>query len=145
MPLLDAVRLLLSILLLATASLAVVTAPTHFLWMVAVGVTELGQMFALICLGIIPIIWSDSWAGKGAAGMCVAAAVLASTPVLRAIRVDHDLPAELRPRPHDPHLSVTVICMKVSRHQRYRRRLLSIRRRRVKVYLWIFTAHGRSM
>src|SRR5437870_11005603 len=96
MPLLDAVRLLLSILLLATASLAVVTAPTHFLWMVAVGVTELGQMLALICLGTIPIVWSNSWVGKAAAGMCVAAAVLASTPVLRAIRVDRDLPRELR-------------------------------------------------
>src|SRR6185436_8967031 len=96
MPLLDSARLTFSAVLLATASLAVVAAPTHFLWMVAVGVTELGHMFALICIGAIPVVWSNSWAGKGAAGMCLAAAVLASTPVLRAARVAHGLPDELR-------------------------------------------------
>jgi acetyl esterase/lipase len=96
MPLADSVRLIFSLILLATATLAVVIAPTHFLWMVAVGVTELGHMLALICLGAIPLLWSSSWAGKGAAAICLAAAVLASLPVLRAVRVSHQLPGELR-------------------------------------------------
>jgi acetyl esterase/lipase len=73
-----------------------VTAPTHLLWMVAVGVTELGHMFALICLVAAPLLWSNSWAGKGAAGMCVLAAMLAATPVLRAIRFAGGVPEELR-------------------------------------------------
>jgi len=96
MALVDSARLIFSIILLATASLAVVIAPTHFLWMVAVGVTELGHMLLFICLAAIPFVWSSSWAGKSSALMCLAAAVLASIPVLRAIRVDHELPAELR-------------------------------------------------
>ena len=96
MPLLDAARLILSMILLVTASLALVTAPTHFLWMVAVGVTELGQMLAIICLGAIPIVWTESWKGKGAAGMCLIAAILALTPVLRAIPLNRELPAQLR-------------------------------------------------
>ena len=96
MPLLDAARLILSMIVLVTASLALVTAPTHFLWMVAIGVTELGQMLVIICLGAIPIVGTDSWAGKSAAGMCLIAAILASTPVLRAIQLNRELPVQLR-------------------------------------------------
>ena len=96
MRLLDLARLLLATLLFATASLAVVTAPTHFLWMAAVGVTELGHMLALICLGVAVALWSNSWSGRVAAGLTVAAAVLALTPVLRATRVARDLPNQLR-------------------------------------------------
>jgi len=96
MPSLDAVRLSLSIILLATASLAVVSAPTHLLWMVAIGATELGHMLAIICLGTIPIVWTNSWVGKGAVGMCVTAAILASTPALRAFHISRVLTAQLR-------------------------------------------------
>jgi acetyl esterase/lipase len=92
----DAARLILSMILLAMASLAVITAPTHLIWMVAIGATELGHMLAIICLGVIPIVWTNSWVGKGATGICLAAAILASTPVLRAIRFNRDLPARLR-------------------------------------------------
>ena len=96
MPFLDAGRLILSMILLATASLAVITAPTHFLWMVAIGATELGHMLAIICIAAIPIVWTNSWVGKVAAGLCVAAAILASTPLLRALPVNRSLPAQLR-------------------------------------------------
>jgi acetyl esterase/lipase len=96
MPFLDAARLTLSMILLATASLAVMTAPTHFLWMVAIGATELGHMLAIICFAAIPIVWTNSWVGKVAAGMCVAAAILASSPLLRALPVNRSLPAQLR-------------------------------------------------
>jgi acetyl esterase/lipase len=60
--------------------------------MVAVGVTELGHMLAIICLGLIPIVWTSSWAGI----MCFAAGLVAVTPVLRAMRVARDLPGQLR-------------------------------------------------
>jgi acetyl esterase/lipase len=93
---LDLARFIFSVILLTTAALAVLPAPTHLLWMVAIGVTELGHMFALICLGAIPIVWSDSWIAKTAVGICLAAAILASTPVLRAIRSEQKLAAELR-------------------------------------------------
>jgi acetyl esterase/lipase len=96
MRVLDLARFILSMILLVTAALAVVPAPTHFLWMVAIGVTELGHMFALISLGVIPLVWNDSWLAKAAVGMSLAAAILASTPVLRAIRVEQKLTAELR-------------------------------------------------
>ena len=69
MPFLDAARLILSMILLATASLAVMPAPTHLLWMVAIGATELGHMLAIICFAAIPIVWTNSWVGKVAAGM----------------------------------------------------------------------------
>jgi hypothetical protein len=52
-------------------------------------------MLTIICLGVIPIVWTNSWVGKGATGICLAAAILASTPVLRAIRFNRDLPAQL--------------------------------------------------
>jgi acetyl esterase/lipase len=96
MRLLDLARLLMGTFLFATASLAVVTAPTHFLWMAAVGVTELGHMLALICLGVAVALWSDSWSGRVAVGLSVAAAIVALTPVLRATRVARDLPNQLR-------------------------------------------------
>jgi hypothetical protein len=76
--------------------------------MVAIGVTELGHMFALICLGAIPIVWSDSWIAKTAVGICLAAAILASTPVLRAIRSEQKLAAELRTAFGDNKLSRSV-------------------------------------
>src|SRR5438552_4615552 len=88
-------RLLVAAFLLATASLAVFTAPTHFLWMVAIGATELGHVLALICLGAAVPLWSDSWSGRVAAGFCVLAAVVAMTPLLRAVRISRDLPGQL--------------------------------------------------
>jgi len=71
-------------LLFLTASLAVLRAPTHLLWMLAIGVTEWGHFLALLCLGAAIPLWNNTWYGRTAAGLCVAAAVLASTPVLRA-------------------------------------------------------------
>jgi acetyl esterase/lipase len=82
-------------LLLATASLAIFTAPTHLLWMVAVGVTEWGHALALICLAAAVPLWSNSWSGRVAVGLCVIAALVALTPVVRAARVARDLPRQL--------------------------------------------------
>ena len=52
MPLLDSARSILSMILPATASLAVVASPTHFLWMAADGVTELGHALTLCTPGL---------------------------------------------------------------------------------------------
>lgn len=95
MRLLALARLLVAMLSLATASLAVLTAPTHLLWMLAVGVTEWGHGLGLICLGAAVLMWNNSWSGRVAVGLCVAAAALALTPVLRAGRVARDLPSQL--------------------------------------------------
>lgn len=83
-------------MLFMTASLAVFPAPTHFFWMVAVGVTEWGHALALICLGAAVPLWSNTWSGRVAVGLCVTAAVVALTPVFRASRVARDLPRQLR-------------------------------------------------
>lgn len=88
-------RLLVATLLLAAASLAIFPAPTHFLWMAAVGVTELGHVLALTCLSAAVLMWNNSRSGRVAAGLCMAAAALSLTPVLRASRVARDLPNQL--------------------------------------------------
>ena len=59
MKLLTVARLLPATLLLLTASLAILPAPTHFFWMVEVGVTEWGHALALICLAAAVPLWSS--------------------------------------------------------------------------------------
>jgi acetyl esterase/lipase len=63
--------------------------------MVAVEVTEWGHALALICLGAAVPLWSNSWSGRVAAGLCLVAAVLALTPVFRAVKIARDLPDQL--------------------------------------------------
>jgi acetyl esterase/lipase len=89
-------RLLTAILLFGTACLSVVVAPTSFLWMVAVGATELGHGLALICTVVSLALWQNSRVGRVASALCIAAAVMAATPVLRACLVARDLPGQLK-------------------------------------------------
>ncbi len=79
----DVVRLFSAILLLAIAMLSVFRAPTHFLWMVAIGATEWGHAFALICFVFVVPLWSSTRIGKFSAALCVVGGVLAMTPVIR--------------------------------------------------------------
>ena len=88
-------RLIAAPLLLVTASLAVFRAPTHLLWMVAVGVTEWGHALALICLAAAIPLAGNSWSGRLAVILCVAAAALSLTPVYRAARLDSGLSRQL--------------------------------------------------
>ena len=88
-------RLTPAVLLFATASLAVFRAPTHFLWMLAIVVTEWGQFFAIVCFALALPLWSRSWSGRLAACLCLAAAVVALTPVLRAEWMTEDLDQRL--------------------------------------------------
>ena len=88
--------LLPAVLLLATSLLTVFRAPTHFLWMAAVGVTELGHWLALICLIFAGVSARNLGAGRVAAAISLAAAFVSLTPVIRASRLAQDVPQQLR-------------------------------------------------
>jgi acetyl esterase/lipase len=79
------VRLLAGGLLLATALLAIAPAPTHLLWMVAIGVTELGYVFAAVCLLAAVALNNKTRAGRVAVGCSITAAVIALSPLVRAL------------------------------------------------------------
>jgi acetyl esterase/lipase len=85
-----------AVLLLAISLLAIFRAPTHFLWIVTVGVTELGHYLAFICLAAAVVLAKFSRPGKAAALICTIAAVVSFTPVIRASRAARDLPQQLR-------------------------------------------------
>src|ERR1051325_5517371 len=63
-----------AVLLLATSLLAIFRAPTHFLWMVTVGVTEFGHYLGFICLGAAVVFAMFSGVGRAAAIISVIAA-----------------------------------------------------------------------
>jgi acetyl esterase/lipase len=84
-------RLIPAGLLFLTALLAVLRAPTHLLWMLAIGTTEWGHWLALLCLGSAVPLWGNTWYGRTAAGLCLAGAVLEITPMLRAVSITRDL------------------------------------------------------
>src|SRR5262249_19679569 len=87
----DWARLIPAVILILTALLAVFRAPTHFLWMLAVVVTEWGHLFAILCFGLALLLWSRSRGGRIAASLCLIAAALMLTPVLRAEWMTQDL------------------------------------------------------
>jgi acetyl esterase/lipase len=88
-------RLVPSLVLFLTALLAVLPAPTHLLWMLAIGVTEWGHFLALICLGAAIPVSNNTWYGRTAACLCVAAAILSITPALRAAWIAGDVRQKL--------------------------------------------------
>jgi acetyl esterase/lipase len=87
--------LLIGAVSLALALLAVFNAPTNFLWKLAILVTEWGHILTL--LSLVPLLpgWRRSRSGHIAAALGLVAAVLALTPLLRAIPVARQLPAQL--------------------------------------------------
>lgn len=92
---LDLLRLAVGALAAAIALLAVLPAPTDFLWKVAVLVTEWGYLLALFAL--VPLLpgWRRSRSGRIRAALGICAVVLALTPLLRAVPVARDLPTRL--------------------------------------------------
>jgi acetyl esterase/lipase len=88
--------LLPALLLFVTSMLAVFRAPTHFLWMTAVGVTEFGHYLGFICLGAAVVLSRNSVAGRVAAILSVIAALVSFTPAIRATHLARDLPQQLR-------------------------------------------------
>jgi len=95
-------RLILGIGLAAAGILAFLPAPTHMLWMVALGVTEWGHWLtllalALLILGGLGISRSGPFSATGlaGAGLCLVAACFTVTPVLQGILIARDLPSQL--------------------------------------------------
>jgi acetyl esterase/lipase len=96
MPVSDILRLVFAIITLLLALLAVLPAPTNFLWKVSVAVTEWGHIFAFII--ILPFLfpWWNSILGKMAFVFALAGFILSWTPVIRGYIVADKLPAQLR-------------------------------------------------
>jgi acetyl esterase/lipase len=90
-----ALRLAWGALLLLLSLLAVLPAPNGFLWKLSVGVTEWGYALAPLALLVLLPGWRRSGAGRLAAGMGVASALLFLSPLLRAVPVARELPERM--------------------------------------------------
>jgi acetyl esterase/lipase len=77
------------------ALLALVPAPTTFLWMLAIGVTEWGYLSAPVPLLLFLPGWRSTRSGRIGAGFGLAASVLLLITPLRACLVARALPARL--------------------------------------------------
>jgi len=71
------------------------SAPTYYLWMVRIGVTE--WSYVLVVLALLPLLpgWRRSRGGRIAGVLGLGAALLALTPLLQAALVARELPAQL--------------------------------------------------
>jgi acetyl esterase/lipase len=96
MPISEISRLVFAILTFLLALLAVLPAPTNFLWKVSVAITEWGHIFAFIIILPFFFPWWNSVAGKTAFGFALAGFILAWTPVIRAYMVADKLPQQLQ-------------------------------------------------
>ena len=95
-------RLMLGIGLAAAGALAFLPAPTHLLWMVALGVTEWGHWLTLLALTLLILggfgisrNGTFSIAGLAGALLCLVAACFTVTPVLRGVLIARELPSQL--------------------------------------------------
>ncbi|HMQ34275.1 MAG TPA: alpha/beta hydrolase [Chloroflexaceae bacterium] len=90
-----AARLGWGALSLALALLAVFRAPTYLLWQVAVLVTEWGHALALLALAPLLPGWRRTAPGRLGAALGVGAALLALSPLARAVGPARALPERL--------------------------------------------------
>ncbi|MGH7205252.1 MAG: alpha/beta hydrolase [Nitrospiraceae bacterium] len=89
------IRLLFGALCAGIALLSVVEAPNHRLWLLALGATEWGHWLALPSLLVFFPGWRDSWGRRVGAALGLAAAILALSPLLRAVPVAGRVPGQL--------------------------------------------------
>ncbi len=89
------VRLIGGAATFSLALLAIVPAPTYLLWQAAVAVTEYGHVLAVIALAPLWPGWRHTRAGRIGAGLGLAAAVLALSPLARALPIAQALPTQL--------------------------------------------------
>jgi acetyl esterase/lipase len=87
--------LLVGALSSAVALLAVFRAPTTLLWMLSILATEWGHWLVLPALAPLLPGWRRSWMGRLGGALGLLGALLALTPLLRAIPVARRLPAQL--------------------------------------------------
>lgn len=88
-------RLIWGGLVFAVSLLAVFQAPTFLLWQLAVVVTEWGHLLALAALAALWPGWRHSRAGVAGGVLGLGAAILALSPLARAIGPASELPARL--------------------------------------------------
>ncbi|MEP6600403.1 MAG: alpha/beta hydrolase [Nitrospirota bacterium] len=95
-------RLILGIGLAAAGALAFLPAPTHLLWMVALGITEWGHWLTLLALTLLilggfGISRNGTLSAVGLAGalLCLVSACFTVTPVLRGVLIARELPSQL--------------------------------------------------
>ena len=91
----NVLRLVFAILVLLVSLLAVFPEPTYNLWKLSIAVTEWGHVLALIALLVLLPGWNGSVVGRVAAGLGVVAAMLALSPLVRAMAVARVLPGQL--------------------------------------------------
>lgn len=89
------IRLLFGALCAGIALLTIVPAPNHRLWLLELGVTEWGHWLALLSLMVFFPGWRDSWGRRVGAALGLAAAILALSPLLRAVPVASRVPGQL--------------------------------------------------
>ena len=88
-------------MLAAAAVLVFLPAPTHLLWMVALGVTEWGHWLTVLALALLILGGfglsrrETPFAGVGGALLCLIAAFCTVIPVLRAVLIARELPSQL--------------------------------------------------
>lgn len=78
--------------LLAVSLLCTLPAPTNLLWKVAIGATEYGHLLAGLSFGAALLLGLRPRGRDLGFGLCLTAGVLATTPLLRAVRVATGLP-----------------------------------------------------
>lgn len=79
----------------ALALLALFRAPTYLLWQVAVAVTEWGHLLAIAALAAVLPGWRRTCVGRVGGALGLGAALLALSPLARALPVARTLPARL--------------------------------------------------
>lgn len=89
-------RLFFGSLFFALSLLAVFPAPTTLLWEISILVTEWGHVLAFLALLLFLPGWRRSPKNKTAAVLGLCAAILALTPLWRAVPVARGLPAQLK-------------------------------------------------
>lgn len=92
---LGVLRLFVGLASVALATLNVVRAPTYLLWLLSVVVSEWGHWLALV--GLAPLLpgWWRTRSGRVGAGCGLLAVLLSLLPLLRAIPIARQLPAQL--------------------------------------------------
>ncbi|MFQ5676689.1 MAG: alpha/beta fold hydrolase, partial [bacterium] len=87
-------RVAYAVLVFALSLLAIFRAPTHLLWMLAIGVTEYGHVLAMLSLLVLLPGWRNSTAGRLSAVLGLIAAFVAMTSILRAVPINSRLPQQ---------------------------------------------------
>ncbi len=85
-------RLSFAILIFSISLLSAFPAPTNFLWKLAIGATEWGHVLAAMALTTLLPGWRRSRKGWIAGVFGIVAAILALTPLMRAMLVARQLP-----------------------------------------------------